>query len=383
MPTALFDFFGNRFPAITGTAWSGYGMVPDPRTDNTLPLGVAPGAPIGSVPTSAFTCASCHFAQLPDGRYAVGAPNHAYTYGPQFLAISIPPSSVAPGFDPSTHHPDAIAAVQPIIDALAADRGLRLALLFDLLPLIGAAQPTFSVDNEGHYAHWRDGTMDFMIAPLPLDDEVHTVSKILSLWGLASPEEASAAGMASEQLAWTGGALSLMDFLDGFVAIGDGTNDFGADRLTPLAEYVLSLRAPAPSTTAASDVVAHGRDVFDSAGCIGCHDGPRGMGRVLYDFDDIGTDDAIDGWGDADADGTFCCDLDGTPTQKLKSPRLVGLWAQQRFLHNGAVSSLEELVCLSPRPASFGDAQDTVGHTFGCDLDDDDRRALVAFLKSL
>jgi len=380
VPVSLYDFFGNRFPDITGTAWSSYGMVPDPTTtDPKLPLGTAPGAPFGSVPTVAFTCASCHFAQLPDGRYSVGAPNHRYEYGKQILAISIPPGSASPSFDPSAHHPDALAVAQPFIDALDADRGLRLSLLFDLLPLIGSAQPEFDTEIEGHYAHWRAGTMDFLMSPLPIDDGAHTVSKILSLWSLASAEEATAAGMQHEQLAWTGGAPTLMDFLDGFVAIGDGTaSEWTHERLSPLAEYILSLRAPSNPMPPPADAVARGASVFQSS-CLSCHDGPRGMGRDLYPYDEIGTDDAMKAWGDADLDGQACCGF-GPSTQRIKSPRLVGLWAQTRLLHNGSVDSLEQLLCLVPRTVDTRHAQSSGGHTFGCDLAEAARRDVIAFV---
>lgn len=30
-PAPLFDFMGNAFPDVAGAAWSGYGLVPDPR----------------------------------------------------------------------------------------------------------------------------------------------------------------------------------------------------------------------------------------------------------------------------------------------------------------------------------------------------------------
>jgi mono/diheme cytochrome c family protein len=383
VPQSLLEFFGNRFPTVSGTAWSGIGMVPDPNHAK-LPLGVAPGAPIGSVATYAFTCAACHFAQLPDGRYSVGAPNHGYDYGQHILAISLPASSVAPGFNAANHNPDAIAKAQPYIDALAADRALRFELLFQLLPLLGAQQPNIDVETEGHYANWLTGTLDFMMAPLPLDDGVHTVSKITSLWGMATPDDVRADGMPNELLAWTGGAESLIAFLDGFVAIGDGTHsEFTHERLSPLQEYLLSLRAPQNPTPPPGANVTHGRAVFASAGCIACHDGPRGMGRHTYPYADIGTDDAMKAWGDKEQDSTYCCGLTGTPTHELKSPRLVGLWAQKRFLHNGSVGSLEELLCLSPRTPSSLQAQGSDGHTFGCALSTSERADLVAFLRSL
>jgi hypothetical protein len=109
------------------------------------------------------------------------------------------------------------------------------------------------------------------------------------------------------------------------------------------------------------------------------------MGTEVYSYEEIGTDDAMRWWADgADQDGVACCGLtfeDGdVMTGAIKSPRLAGMWAANRFLHNGSLDSLEQLLCLAPRPgvteAAFGDA----GHEFGCELPEDDRVALIAYL---
>jgi hypothetical protein len=111
------------------------------------------------------------------------------------------------------------------------------------------------------------------------------------------------------------------------------------------------------------------------------------MGREVYTYEEIGTDDAMRWWADGpDHDGEPCCDLrfgEGDAlTGGIKSPRLVGLWAMSRFLHNGAVDSLEQLLCLEPRRGvdepAFGDA----GHEYGCELGDADREALLAYLRA-
>ncbi len=399
VPAAIFDFFGQNFPDTVGLGYSGYGLVLDPFSEQDRPLGAAPGAPLGGLETVAFTCAMCHFGQLPDGRFAVGAPNYDYDYGAHVLTIAIPAGRVAPGFDPAEHHPDAIADVQPVLDALDADAGLRLELLFDLLPLISAvdgAQPTLTQQEEGWYAHWETGTMDFMMTPLPLDDGVHTVSKILPLWSVPTEDEVEAHGMPHAMYAWTGGATSLMQFLDGFVAIGDGTAaEWTHERLEPLAAYIESLRPPVNLSPPPEADVAGGEAALTSAHladgttCLACPDGPRGMGREIYTFEEIGTDEAMRLWADPDGDGQPCCGIgegeEGELSGGLKAPRLLGLWASDRFLHNGAVHSLDELLCLGgPRPAGNDElAFQNVGHTFGCDtLTDEDKRALIAYLNA-
>lgn len=72
--------------------------------------------------------------------------------------------------------------------------------------------------------------------------------------------------------------------------------------------------------------------------------------------------------------GEVCCGLAGEPgdytvTGGVKSPRLAGVWARPRLLHNGSVAGLENLLCLNgnrpllPQPpaASMGDH----GHMMG------------------
>ena len=120
--------------------------------------------------------------------------------------------------------------------------------------------------------------------------------------------------------------------------------------------------------------------------CVGCHGAPRGSGDRVYTFDEIGTDDQMMYWGDPDLDGELCCGLgsaDDEATHGIKSPRLAGLWTFGRFLHNGSVETLEDLLCLDgERPTldtpGYGDG----GHLYGCDLPESDRRALLAWLRS-
>lgn len=398
VPSAIVDFVLTEFADEVGPGFSAYGLIPDPTSDRNLPLGMAPSAPIGGmVANDAFTCASCHFGQLPDGRYAVGAANHAYDYGVHNLAIIVPASLATPGADRDEHHPDALRRLQPLLDHIDADSsGFQLRALGALAPLLGALGgggltiPQVDRETEGHYANWLPGTMDFLIAPLPVDDGIHTVSKISLLWGLPPEGEWASAEMDGAHLGFTGVAHSLKNFLRGFIVFGNGDSAaYPDERLGPLEDYIYSLQAPASLTPPAPEAT-EGEALFTSAGCIDCHDGPRGSGRELYTFEAIGTDDAMRGWLDPELDGTPCCGLDLVPGDRLsygiKSPRLVGLWAAERFLHNGSVSSLETLFCLDgARNRITTPAYSDRGHDFTCadDLSAADRQALIAYLRSL
>jgi hypothetical protein len=372
VPTPLVDFLLNNMQDQVGPGFSAYGLIPDPTSTQGLPLGMAPSVDN----TYAFTCASCHFAELPDGRYAVGAPNHDYEYGAHNLSFSLVPMSLTgtDGLDPQ-----ALATIAPLLDALDADWGLKAQLGIALLGLLGTEVPEFPADVQRHYATWKPGTMDFLIEPLPIQDDVHTVSRIPALWGLPTVEEQELAGMDGALLGWTGNTPTSHEFVYWFGVLGGGSAPSAIEE-DALAAYLESLDAP----DAPTEPDPRGHAVFVDH-CLDCHQGPRGSGLHVYSYDEIGTDPTLGLWMDADGDGQACCEetLPGDfLTGGIKSPRLVGLWAQQRFLHNGSVESLHALLCVTPREdvtaAPYGDQ----GHTYGCELPEADRRALVAYLNA-
>lgn len=384
IPSAIVKFLAQNFPDELGLGFSKLGMVLDPGSADKLPLGLAPTAPMnGSIDAVAFTCASCHFGQLPDKRYAVGAPNHEYDYGRHILMMTLAPTLGMGMGNEADHHPDAVAKVRPLVDRLSSDFALKAQLGMTLLPLASMSQPGMTKEVEGQYASWPRGTMDFVIAPLPVDDHVQIVGKIIGLWGIPREAETAARGMSHALLAWTGVARSLHEFLRGFATLG-GVSAPPDEALLPLAEYIYSLRAPNNPHPPQAALAATGARLFAEKGCANCHDGPRGSGKRAYTFGEIGTDDTLAKWADPTLSGQACCGLSVQPgqlTHGVKSPRLVGMWALGRFLHNGSLSTLEQLFCLEPRPAGGVEPLRAEGHAFTCDgLAEGDKRALIAYL---
>jgi mono/diheme cytochrome c family protein len=392
VPTALVSFLLDNFPDEIGPGFEKLGMIPDPGSAAHLPLGLAPGAKLGgSIDTLSFTCASCHFSRLPDGRYAVGGPNHAYEYGKQNLAIAVFPMVALLGGE-SNHDPDAIAVIKPLLDRMSADPSLKTKLIGSLSGLIGggAMVPSFPKEAEHHYASWKPGTMDFAIEPLPINDGVHTVSKISALWGLPDEEEIAASGMSHAMLGWTGGTRSLLSFARQFVTFGGGSlAEWPDEALEPLVDYIHSLRAPESPSAQEASLVDEGKALFASKQCTSCHDGPRGSGKHGYSYEEIGTDAALERWLDPELAGEACCKApvpedEKKVTHQIKSPRLNGTWAMARFLHNGSVDSLEDLFCLNgPRGTITEEAFGDAGHDFTCaGLDEGEKKALIAYLRA-
>lgn len=383
VPVGFVDILLSGFSAEVGHGFSAYGMIPDPTSEKGYPLGMVEGT--NGV---AFTCASCHFGSLPDGRYAVGAANHSYEYGQHNLALAVFPLAAMAGITGMEVDTVAQEKVQPLLDHLASDVWLQMQFMGVLIGLIGVEIPSFPAEIQRHYAEWLPGTMDFFIAPLPIDDGVHTVSKISSLFGIPTDAEQHNFGMDHAMLGWTGNTRTLESFVGLFDALGggDGAN-WSPEQLRPLATYVRSLHAPAPLSLPSEDALARGEKVFVDAGCLECHAGPRGSGLTLYDYDEVGTDDAMAYWMDPDGDGIACCGVDmgeDEVTNQVKAPRLTGLWAMSRFLHNGSVGSLEELLCLDgPRVLDTRPVFGNGGHTYGCDsLSVDEKQDLIDYLNA-
>ncbi len=390
VPTVLLTTVLELFPNQLGPGASGVGMVADPTSEDGLPLGFGPGKDFAEgTPALAFTCASCHFGKLPDGRYSVGAANHQYAYGEMNLAIAVLPLTALLGTEPE---PSAAAVLAPYRDAMEADPSIRLRMLAALVPLAssGATLPQFTDEVQAQYASWKTGTMDFVIVPLPLDDEVHTVSKIMPLWGLPTDDEVEQFEMDGALLGHTGVSTGVLNFLEGFVVLGDGNREaWTAARLGPLEDFLLSLRAPRNLAPPSENLRNEGKELFVQKGCLDCHDGARGSSRQVYSFDEIGSDPAMARWLGPDADGKPCCGIDlvgrDTLTQGIRAQRLVGIWAAQRFLHNGSVDSLESLFCLdTERPTVEASPWSDRGHRFSCDgLSDAEKQALIAYLRTL
>jgi hypothetical protein len=175
-----------------------------------------------------------------------------------------------------------------------------------------------------------------------------------------------------------------------------------------LGDYLAHKRAgPVPnSDVAQAEDIKSGRAVFDHE-CASCHaDDSTRVGRLMS-VTEIGTDpDYADRW----------AAVSGQPLA-YTVPHLDGIWLRGPYLHNGSVPSLRDLL-LPPaqRPKQFyrgndvlnaedggfitdaenedakrrGNLFDTTvkgngnqGHVYGTSLPDDQKNALIAYLKTL
>ena len=386
VPSPLLDFNQKFYAPYFGRGFERMGFVADPASDAGMPLGLAPTTgKVGTVATRAFTCASCHFGRMSDGRYAVGHGNLSLDYG-RFIATIGAPLSLGFNANDAKVHPDTRTELGPYVTQAKMQSNYSVEAGLVGLQLLGAGSGgQLTVDEQGRYLALETGTMDFLAKPA-LDDGVWTVSRILSLWNVPDAAQRQRAHMPHERLSWNAGTPTLELFLEGFVLSGAGTTEWTPDKLAPLAEYIRTLRTPELETPPDAAVVQEGGALFVSKGCLTCHSGPSGESAPMP-FSAVGTDDEYAKIYNAPPDAGPCCGLNGQPesvTRQVKAPRFTGLAWQQRYLHNGAVESLEQLFCLSPRPMVTTVAQTAGGHLQTCEsLTVNEKQALIGYLRSL
>jgi mono/diheme cytochrome c family protein len=170
---------------------------------------------------------------------------------------------------------------------------------------------------------------------------------------------------------------------------------YSDEQLYALALYVYSLEPP-PNPNKLDALAAQGQKVFDTEGCAVCHTPPLYTNNKLTPADGFAVP--------ADHAARFDVmpiSVGTDPDLTLKSrrgsgyyrvPSLKGVWYRGPFGHGGSVATLEDW--FNPRrvragyvPTGFRGygvrSRAVKGHLFGLDLSVSDRKALVAFLKTL
>jgi hypothetical protein len=156
---------------------------------------------------------------------------------------------------------------------------------------------------------------------------------------------------------------------------------YSDEQLYALALYLYSLQPP-PNPNRFDAVAARGKEIFTREGCAGCHTAPLYTNNKLM---------PVEG---PEAIGT-------NPSYALKThkgtgyykvPSLKGVWYRGPFEHNGSVATLEDWFDPARLRADYvptgfkgydGATRSVPGHRFGLNLKPDDKRALIAFLKTL
>lgn len=267
---------------------------------------------------------------------------------------------------------------------------------------------------------WGPGRTDafnlpkFVLTQAPWDETIGNTD-IPAVWRLDRRD--------GQLMHWGGEARSLYT-VSATSAFGIGAWPFGdfPDRAKWLEGYMRRSAPPPYPLPVDAALVARGRQLF-AAACAQCHEpGGRRVGTAIP-LAEIGTDpEHVRTWAQADADRmnrlTGFLGMENAAMQAAQgyvARPLAGVWLLAPYLHNGSVPTLAAL--LSPpaeRPAVFHRGYDVLdrdrvgyiadgpeaerrgfrfdttlrgngngGHLFGTTLPDDDKRALIEFLKTL
>jgi hypothetical protein len=183
---------------------------------------------------------------------------------------------------------------------------------------------------------------------------------------------------------------------DKISGLGLATPDrYSDEQLYALALYVYSLRSPL-NPNRLDTLAAQGQKIFDQQGCAACHTPP------LYTNNKLTPAEGFKVPGDHLEKYDILPTSVGTDvnltlrtrrgTGYYKVPSLKGVWYRTMFEHNGSCATLEDW--LDPRrvrddyvPTGFVGygvrVRAVKGHVFGLELSADDKKALIAFLKTL
>lgn len=171
-----------------------------------------------------------------------------------------------------------------------------------------------------------------------------------------------------------------------------GNTRYSDEQLYALSLYLESLKPPA-NPNPFDDEARRGQLVFNRQGCAGCHPAPLYTNNKLSPAKGFEIPEALRR-SEAIIDSSVGTDPGlaletrrGTGFYKI--PSLRGVWMRSAFGHEGQASSLEEW--FDPArlnadyvPSGFHLARGPIqGHEFGVRLPEADRRALIAFLKTL
>ena len=168
------------------------------------------------------------------------------------------------------------------------------------------------------------------------------------------------------------------------------------EQLFALANYIYALKPPKNPAIYSRALLSKGEVIFKEDGCVTCHTPPLYSNNKLTPVDDfvppkehfkkynifdisVGTDPVL-----------ALYTRKGTGYYKV--PSLVGAWNRTAFLHGGNLANLEDLFDpkrLEPDYTPTGYMPPWLthvavpGHPFGMELNEKDKKALVAFIKSL
>ncbi|HUY14739.1 MAG TPA: hypothetical protein VMX16_14095 [Terriglobia bacterium] len=362
-------------------AWYHKAGVPT-TADGTMPFLVYVIRKKGMVEIGADSCGTCHTRLMPGGAVVKGAQGN-FPFERAFFARPIPPDFLQPILQDSfgapwikpdplaptdTMSPEQIAAISASIPAGVVGRqGTSILYPVQTPDLIGVKDRRY-LDHTGL-------------------QQQRSITDLMRYAAINQGEDALAsyAGFIP-----AGTPPRFRDLPD-----PAKRGRYSDEQLYALALYVYSLEPP-PNPNKFDALAARGRKVFEREGCAMCHTPP------LYTNNKLTLTEGFTPPPGADQKYDILPMSVGTDpnltmktrrgTGYYKVPSLKGVWYRSMFGHSGWCATLEDW--FDPRrtrddyvPTGFKPygvkTYAVKGHTFGLDLSAEDKKALIAFLRTL
>jgi hypothetical protein len=170
---------------------------------------------------------------------------------------------------------------------------------------------------------------------------------------------------------------------------------YSDEQLYALAVYIYSLRPP-PNPNRFDSTAARGKKIFEREGCSGCHTPPLYTNNKLIPVQ--GFEPPVDHESRFDilrknvgTDPRYALQT-RKGTGYYKVPSLKGVWYRAPLEHHGSAANLEDWFNPARLRGDFvptgyagpdGRGRGIRGHEFGLKLSREDRKALIAFLRTL
>ena len=347
----------------------------------------------GKVEVGALSCAQCHTRVMPDGSVIKGAQGN-FPFGKVFEHDLNEEGVIEPAYRGMMHELFSVPWLQP--DPQAGVDALPL----DQIAAAHAATPP------GVMARHGTGTWSPVQVPDLIGVETRRYLDRTGLQRHRGPADLMRYAALNQ-------GMDRLTSFTGLLVSGQKDREppdqvfeqrYSDEQLYALAKYIYSLRPPPnpnlPEERAGKELVDRGRDLFmnDDNRCSTCHDPKQGYTNnklVAAPGFQVPTDHP-----ERDAIMRQRVETDSTLTLTTrrgtglyKVPSLLGVWYRGPFEHNGSCATLEdwfdpERLDESHVPTGWRGVPGTKtravkGHEFGLDLSREDRKALIAFLKTL
>lgn len=339
-----------------------------------------------------LSCASCHTQVLSSGKMAPGAPGNVYNSGAFANAVrtgKIPFPILQAGAKDLSFAPWAPASLQ-FMPRTAEEFADNI-----------QAAPHGVIDRQGSAYSY----------PLPVPNLFGI--KDIRYFDRTGVMKHDNPGDMMRYAAFNQG-MDMLTSYDGYIPGGKNSNSelpapkewrhpygyvgkkYSDPQLYALTQYIYSLVPPENPNRFPKELISKGDAIFKKSGCVSCHTPPLYTNNKLtpvngfeppashfkkYDIFNVSVEtDSV----------TALYSRRGTGYYKV--PSLRNLWLQTSFFHNGSLASLEEVFDkrrLQPDYAPRGYKPPHVtrmpvkGHPFGLELSEEEKKALIAFLKTL